>query len=382
MGIISLFAVLILTVTAVPDQTQSSALDIMEVAEVNLDNDCTINCTLDFDDAQRLHSSLDLVTLPDSYDTILVRALEDAELIDISNVKVNRHLGDETSPVSEINLSKTLSVITHNGIIRDLSAENLSYTFQISETDNILFGSILIEYVINGKSHFEKERYAIPSGIPKNGLIEITTTPKTIEKLAGSQTTGNVEIILRVHELFVRNDGGLYSLLSPTDIHTFNVALDVNQIIYTNESGTSVIIYPSDDKLVIQSVGAMSYGAASCHSSTRGNCNSFIIASWVAYPTADVGAIQIFDSLGNKVFSRDSYVGSTTLKTVKSGNGNKMLLDVLLNPVLVDIDIQRNSEYLIKVGSPQNYEFTIKTPKSQHNYHYTCDGLADICNFP
>ena len=91
--------------------------------------------------------------------------------------------------------------------------------------------------------------------------------------------------------------------------------------------------------------------------------------------------ITVYDELGNKIGSSNYFQGSSEITNVRSDDHN--FAYTILPVKLLDLELQRNSKYIVKVGSPNNIEFTINTPKSQHNFVYECSAYScDFKNYP
>lgn len=354
-------------------------------SEIQKDESCIENCELSIDDIGYDPEILSIegTVLQKSADSLMTQTLTELEIIEISSVKVNRIIGEDVSVVSDVDLEKTLAFITTENSFHDLTFDNLSYSFTVFDDDNIQFGEFLIETTVNNNPISEK-RYKI-EGNTVNGELTVFTDKKQIGTLISSASDGNVEIGLTIKEFFIRTDDGLFSLLEPITIHILSVEKESNKIIFTDEEGISMKIYPTDDRLLISSTGSLTVGSSYCSSSTKGSCYRVVYNYSNLIPKTEFGAITVYDKNNNIIASSPYYSGGVNSYEEISWNVQGERIQSYIPYVapehLIDVLIQRNSEYTVKIGSPQNYEFKIITPKSHQNYSFMCHE-TNGCNFP
>src|SRR3990167_2648160 len=256
-GFVMIAVLLFVIVTSIPESTVNELFD--NDIEFTVSDDSSsipVGCDqfcdkpLDFD-PQAI--ALDIINnIPESNDSTLVQLLDEAEIINVSDITISRVLGSSETDVSKLVLSKTLDFITAENEFVDLSQTNLSYSFSLKENNKIDYGSMLVEVLVNDKK-FSEKRYDF-SGNPVNGILKKSTDSISIQSLLYSSPDGIVKIELNVKEFYFRNDKGLYSLLSPVKIHSISLEKDSNQILYQSEEGKVVKVYPVDDTLRIFSV--------------------------------------------------------------------------------------------------------------------------------
>ena len=373
-GILALVVIAILSLTTITPtgQTQIKIESLPINTEPILDETCLINCEIDIEDQDFDPSILSIqqtLELPESNDSILQQIIDEAEIIPNQKVVISRHImsdifpfSESTVDISELELTESLSFITIEDEFDDISNHKLSWIFN---TENIEFGSLIYEILINNK-------------IQSEHTIEFTTNtiqtePIIISELLSSSADGEAIVELKIKKLFVKTDKPYY-LPEPTTINTLTFDNQPNKILVLQETGESVKIYPEDDKIQIWlSASDISYRKGQCQSSTGGSCYRYSYALATASPRPAIGEITVLDSIGNQIAQT----------TAIEENGSKTWINYresLPSTKALELDLQRNSHYTVKIGSPNNIEFIIDTPKSQQNFVYSCTIYS--CNFP
>ena len=373
-GVGSFLAIIILSISAVPPTIPS----IPQYATVEIvENQSGIYDTE--------YDALFSVTpeLPESNDSFLVNLLDQTDSTAMT-IDITRILGEQTSLISQVALEKSLSFITEENDFKDLTDTNLSYSFSIKTQDSIQYCSTLVEILINGE-HFNEKRYDLKS--IKN---DVHTDTNTIRSLTTND--GIIKIELKIKELYIRTESSLYSLSEPIIIHSLILEKDSNQILYKSEDGKITKLYPNDDKIQFYSEASDVKSGGGCAESNFGVCLVFKHPTIYSFnPRPSMGVITITDELNNVVieslFFAESSIKQTVGITPPSTGGScggecfdSYIAEVMLSEKILDFDLQRNSKYHIHIGSPNNIDFEIITPKSQKNYVFSCS--AHGCNFP
>lgn len=370
-----------------PTQPNLDKLKTQPLVDTTVDITCVENCTIPPPDFDLLYS-VSATKLPDSNNSVIVNALDNINVKNTVRVVIQRTIGNDTKDISNLELEKTLtfSFITTDSSFDDLTSKSLSYSFIIDMDKKLSLGSFLLEIYGNDQL-INSKKYSIPLN-PVDGKIIVNTDKLLIGDLIKNIPDGKVDIKLIVKEFYVRNDVGLYSLLTTSSLHAVSVDKDSNRVIYKNESGQSVKIYPTDDKLqIFSSPSDVSYPGGSCVSSTKGSCNRWAYGAPSFTPMPAVGVITIKDSLKNVIFTSNAFPGSSSLVStcVKTEiwYGQEICVSTGSSPLpikILDLDIQRDSQYFVTIGSPTNVNFWFHTPKSQANYSFNIDAYGN--NFP
>jgi hypothetical protein len=328
--------------TQVPYETQTDS-------QIVYDETCVTNCEsddLDFDPI------LLTVQLPKSNDSILQQTLDNADLTTFFDVVISRQLDETVTPISELSLSESLSFITVENEFDDITDMNLSYIFEMNDVE---FGSIIVEVLVNDNV-VDEQNIDFTTDIVK-------TEPIKVNDLVDSNGENKIE--LRIKKLFIRSDNP-YFLPLPVNIHSITLDNQPNQIIITSEIGESIKVYPEDNKLkIFQSASDIVYRKGVCQSSSGGSCYRYSYALASASPSPDVGAITVLDSTGNVIESSNFTPRGVTKTWIN-------YIETLVPTKIIDLDLQRNSQYTIKIGSPNNVEYIIDSPKSQKNFVLDC----------
>jgi hypothetical protein len=360
--LVGVFVIGIITVLFLSVQpTGQSQIEIIETSNIDFDQTCTINCEIDDPSPNpTVLSTQDITALPNSNDSILQQALDQAEIIPLFKVDISRQLGETITPISELELSESLSFITIENEFDDITGQSLSYIF---EMENVEFGALIVQTLVNNKIKFTQEIDFT------DNIVE--TNPRLLSDLLSDDGENIIE--LKITKLFVRADKPFF-LPEPITISTITLDNQPNQILITEESGQSIKVYPTDDQLQIFATASdITYRKGQCQSSTGGSCYRYSYALATASPRPEMGAITVLDSIGNQVAFSQAVDENDSKQWVN-------YRETLLPTKLIDVELQRNSQYTVKIGSPNNVEFIIDTPKSQQNFVYSC--TIHGCDFP
>ena len=204
-----------------------------------------------------------------------------------------------------------------------------------------------------------------------------TTLPSSVSSILANQRDGITKVTTELSELSFVTPGGNYKITEPVIINEISFEKQSVKILVSDEQGFPIKIYPIDDTLTISGVGSdYTYGYAECYSSTKGICNRWNVPLLSYSPAPEIGPVKIYDSSGN-LYAESS---------VTSSGGRVIGVDwpktyfVVASTTSISVDLQRNTEYRITVGSPQNADFIIKTPIEKTSYSYSCS--VHGCNFP
>ncbi len=274
------------------------------------------------------------------------------------------------------------SFITEKGSFQNLITTDMAIQIDIMTDKQVLDGRLTIAYLIDGESNSVLQRTQEFNGVPQDGKFVINTQGFIVGDLLKSITKPRASIItveIVMIEAFVLLEGEeRFAITEQTPIYTIMMQRDLDKIISTDEKGNPVKIFPTDDTLKICSAWSnVRYGEAKCSSSTKGRCNRYTTSpvSWVDRPL--LGAIVVKDSAGNILASTNPIspvMGFAGLDGIRSDSTQRHTIRVSLAICPLDIQIQSAGTYTVQITSPQNDEFTFKTPRSQKNYVWTCTG--------
>lgn len=337
------------------------------------DESCITDCTIPDEEIIAYAKTLNLLTNPvitDDLDFINTFILnQNAPSVDIIRVYDD---GTNTSEkvVSDIDLF-TNSFITVDDEFEDITDSTISYKVDI-DSDSVKEGIAVFNIRINDDI---RRTYTID--LTSDDEFLPTTLPSSVSSILANQRDGITKVTTELSELSFVTPGGNYKITEPVIINEISFEKQSVKILVSDEQGFPIKIYPIDDTLTISGVGSdYTYGKAQCYSSTKGICNRWNVPLLSYSPAPEIGSVKIYDSSGN-LYAESS---------VTSSGGRIIGIDwpktyyVVASTTSISVDLQRNTEYRITVGSPQNADFIIKTPIEKTSYSYSCS--VHGCNFP
>ena len=337
------------------------------------DESCITDCTIPDEEIIAYAKTLNLLTNPvitDDLDFINTFILnQNAPSVDIIRVYDD---GTNTSEkvVSDIDLF-TNSFITVDDEFEDITDSTISYKVDI-DSDSVKEGIAVFNIRINDDI---RRTYTID--LTSDDEFLPTTLPSSVSSILANQRDGITKVTTELSELSFVTPGGNYKITEPVIINEISFEKQSVKILVSDEQGFPIKIYPIDDTLTISGAGSdYTYGYAECYSSTKGICNRWNVPLLSYSPAPEIGSVKIYDSSGN-LYAESS---------VTSSGGRIIGIDwpktyyVVASTTSISVDLQRNTEYRITVGSPQNADFIIKTPIEKTSYSYSCS--VHGCNFP
>lgn len=337
------------------------------------DESCITDCTIPDEEIIAYAKTLNLLTNPvitDDLDFINTFILnQNAPSVDIIRVYDD---GTNTSEkvVSDIDLF-TNSFITVDDEFEDITDSTISYKVDI-DSDSVKEGIAVFNIRINDDI---RRTYTID--LTSDDEFLPTTLPSSVSSILANQRDGITKVTTELSELSFVTPGGNYKITEPVIINEISFEKQSVKILVSDEQGFPIKIYPIDDTLTISGAGSdYKYGYAECYSSTKGICNRWNVPLLSYSPAPEIGSVKIYDSSGN-LYAESS---------VTSSGGRIIGIDwpktyyVVASTTSISVDLQRNTEYRITVGSPQNADFIIKTPIEKTSYSYSCS--VHGCNFP
>lgn len=168
-------------------------------------------------------------------------------------------------------------------------------------------------------------------------------------------------------------------------IYKIKFDYDESKIIITGENGNPVKAYDTDISFAVSSFATYSNIYRDCASSTKGQCMQYIVHYCGGNSAPSIGAITIKEKATDKIIGKSNYypnnggrhsTGFQGYTECRGGGWDS------LGGIILDVKLQRNNQYLVEIGSPQNTKFEIHTPETKKTYYIKCSAETgqDACN--
>ena len=258
-------------------------------------------------------------------------------------------LDDSTKEFDNGKLSFKLSVPISKQIRLAQSEFTVSY---IDSNNNVK----TIKNIFNTKSQSDV----------KDDMIIFLDDDVQFSSILNSSPLGTNKLVLTLDKLFIVYNDNTREYANPNTIYSATIEKSNSQSIIATETG-NIRVWDSDIPLTI-STNTQSVTAETCVTSSSTGCTHYY-QSYYKVASPKLGQITITNLDTNNEIVRTDVVSESSCINKLDSEIN--LCESVGDGTKFTFMLQRDSQYKIEVGSPQNESFIINTPETDDTYNYT-----------
>ena len=200
----------------------------------------------------------------------------------------------------------------------------------------------------------------------KDGMIIFLNDDIQFSSILNSSPLGTNKLVITLDKLFIVYNDNSREYANPNTIYSATIEKSNSQSIIATETG-KIRVWDSDIPLTI-STNTQSVTAETCVSSSSTGCTQYY-QSFYKVTSPKLGQITITNLDTNNEIVRTDVVSESSC--INKLNSEINLCEKVGDGTKFTFMLQRDSQYKIEVGSPQNESFVINTPETDDTYNYT-----------
>lgn len=220
-------------------------------------------------------------------------------------------------------------------------------------------------YLISGGGLSDESKTGLLSVNSQDGLLLIN-----LGELESLLVNGDNKLELLLENIKIMNSKEVVKTINSYKLYELILEKSESKTIILDEFGKPLKIYSSDIDFVVSSFATSSREIGNCKTSWGGVCYQSDVVKCVGKPAPYVGNIVLKEKMSGKVVATSPYFDSNG----GGYNAGECIAWFDIGGNLLNTKLQRNNEYIIEIGSPQNITFEFKTPETKTSYYYRCSG--------